>query len=92
MVCVLGCGKEGKRPVQVSEHAVVPGAPCRPTGTGASSVLLFQSTPKFVEQDMAPVLRNILDPGMTSSVADPGSRIRCLFDPWIRDGKNPDPG
>ena len=21
-----------------------------------------------------------------------GSGIQCLFDPWIRDGKNPDPG
>ncbi len=31
----------------------------------------------------------------TDSVADPdsGSGNRCLFDPWIRDGKNtPDPG
>ncbi len=62
MICVLGCGKEGKRPVQVSEHAVVPGAPRRSTGTGAASVLLFQSTPRFVEQDVAPALRNRLDP------------------------------
>jgi hypothetical protein len=32
-----------------------------------------------------------------ASVADPGSGIRCLFDPWIRDpgwvkNQNPDPG
>ncbi len=92
MICVLGCGKEGKWPVQVSEHAVVPCAACCPTGTGGSSVGVFKSTPKFVEQDVSPALRNILDPGMMSSVADPGSRIRCFFDPWIRDGKNPDPG
>jgi hypothetical protein len=73
MICVLGCGKEGKRPLQVTEHAVVPGAPCRPTGTGASSFLLLQSIPKFVKQDVAPALRNKLDPGMASGVADPGS-------------------
>jgi hypothetical protein len=23
---------------------------------------------------------------------DPGSGIRCFYDPWIRDGKNQDPG
>jgi len=25
-----------------------------------------------------------------SRVADPRSRILCFFDPWIRDGKDPD--
>jgi hypothetical protein len=30
--------------------------------------------------------------GLIGSVADPGSGIRCLFDPWIRDRFFPDPG
>jgi hypothetical protein len=92
MICVLGCGKKGKRPVQVTEHAVVPCASCRPTGTVPAPRLfsLFQSVPKFVEHDVAPALRNILDPGMASSVADPGRTS------WIRntDGvrsASPDP-
>jgi hypothetical protein len=30
--------------------------------------------------------------GIRISVADPDPRIRCFFDPCIRDGKNPDLG
>ena len=35
----------------------------------------FQSTPKFVEQDVAPALRNKLDPGMASLVFESGSDV-----------------
>jgi hypothetical protein len=60
-------------------------------GTGGS----LHSSPRFLKakleyENCATLGRSVADP-------DPGSGIRCLFDPWIRDpgwveSQHPDPG
>ncbi len=49
--------------------------------------ICLEMTPIQIRQNDADLTRSasVSTTLVLSSVADPGSRIRCLFDPWIRD-------
>ncbi len=60
--------------------------------TAVASVSLVAAFPPTIDVTSASGVSNV-----TGSVADPGSGIWCLFDPWIRDpgwveSQHPDPG